>query len=155
MQDQVNQFVTNSSQIRRLLIGRFQTLLLAEGISSAQADALFFLINQPGPVQPKDMATGLMLTPGAVSQLLDGLNHAGFIVRTPSETDRRITSISLAPAATTKIERLKAYKHALATDIANLLTTAELERAIKTQQKILHHLQGEQHGKNQSPPSQS
>lgn len=151
MQDQVNQFVTNSSQIRRLLIGRFQAVLLAEGISPAQADALFFLIDQSGPVQPKDMAQGLMLTPGAVSQLLDGLNHAGFIERTASESDRRIMTITLAPAATEKIERIKAHKHAFATNIANLLTSAELERAIKTQQKILKHLQGDNHGKNQSP----
>jgi len=150
MHEQVNEFIQNNSAIKRLSTARFYKRLQEVDLSPAQAEVLFIVADYPDGIQPKAIAADLHLTPGAISQLLDSLAHSDMISRNSSMTDRRAILISLAPRGSKVLKALEQSRRDFAKAIAAQLTAAELDRLIKTQQKILNHLRKEQHGSNQS-----
>ena len=51
-----------------------------------------------GPLGPREVAERLELTPSTVTSLLDRLENAGYVCRTPHPSDRRKTVITLTEA---------------------------------------------------------
>ncbi|HUJ65645.1 MAG TPA: MarR family transcriptional regulator [Acidimicrobiales bacterium] len=68
------------------------------GIGSADLDAMEYL-EAEGPLTQRDLGQRLSLTSGAITMLVDRLEHAGWVTRRPHPTDRRYTLIELAPPA--------------------------------------------------------
>lgn len=64
----------------------------------ADLDALEHL-ELAGSLAQRDLATRLLLTSGAVTQLVDRLERAGLVIRRNHESDRRISMVELAPNA--------------------------------------------------------
>lgn len=50
-----------------------------------------------------DIASLLSIKPPAASAVVDALEHRGFVARTPSEDDRRVTLVSLTPVGCTAL----------------------------------------------------
>ena len=50
-------------------------------LTRSQREALFLIAHRPMPMSPGLLAHELRPTPGAVTQLLDGLRQAGLVVR--------------------------------------------------------------------------
>ena len=88
--------ISNSfGQMRRAMhvfIGQDYSKL---GLSLSQLMVLK-TINRLQPVSHKVVAQNLLMTPGAISQLLDGLDSAGCIQRVPDPADRRVNYLSLS-----------------------------------------------------------
>lgn len=84
-----------------------------------------------GPVAPKQIASDLSLTSGAVTALIDRLEKAGLVVRTRDKDDRR--GILVGPTALV-FERMSpiylSYNRAL-TEITTDYTTAERQAACR------------------------
>lgn len=74
-------------------------------LSSSQYAALFFLAHSDGPVSPSGLARALAVTPGAVTQLVDGLTAAGLVQTSPHPTDARRRIIGLTRSARDEIVR--------------------------------------------------
>ena len=67
-------------------------------ISETDLDALEHL-EADGPLTQRDLGDRLCLTSGAVTMLVDRLEHAGWVRRRPHPDDRRYTLIDLTPKA--------------------------------------------------------
>lgn len=85
--------------LRAAQTGPFGTLQL----SRSQTDALFLLAHAPSPPTPGELASILNLTPGAVTQLLDGLRREGLVRQQPHPRDARARVLSLSTAARTQV----------------------------------------------------
>jgi DNA-binding MarR family transcriptional regulator len=69
------------------------------GVGAADLDALEYL-EAEGPLTQRDLGERLCLTSGAITMLVDRLEHAGWVNRRPHPTDRRYTLLELSPKAT-------------------------------------------------------
>jgi DNA-binding MarR family transcriptional regulator len=67
------------------------------GLSAVEHKALG-LITRSGPLTAGALAKQTGLTPGAITGLVDRLEHAGYVRRTPDRTDRRRILVSATPA---------------------------------------------------------
>jgi DNA-binding MarR family transcriptional regulator len=68
------------------------------GVGAADLDALEYL-EAEGPLTQRDLGERLCLTSGAITMLVDRLEHAGWVNRRPHPTDRRYTLLELSPKA--------------------------------------------------------
>ena len=69
-----------------------------------QVDVLFILAHSAEPVTPTHLADGLGVTPGAVTQLVDGLAGLGLVNSTTHPHDARSRVIRLTPAARSAVD---------------------------------------------------
>ncbi|MDN3577896.1 MarR family transcriptional regulator [Chitinimonas viridis] len=76
----------------------------AIGLSVTDHKALGLIVQQPGMTQ-RQLADQTQLTSGAITGLIDRLEHAGFVQRQPHPQDRR--SVVLMPVA----DRIGAINH--------------------------------------------
>jgi DNA-binding MarR family transcriptional regulator len=67
------------------------------GLSAVEHKALG-LITRSGPLTAGALAKQTGLTPGAITGLVDRLEHAGYVRRTPDPADRRRILVSATPA---------------------------------------------------------
>jgi DNA-binding MarR family transcriptional regulator len=94
------------------------------GLAVADLDALEHL-ELAGPLPQRDLAERLVLTSGAVTQLVDRLERLALVTRTPHPTDRRVTLVQLGKAAQLpSLPELDAYHAALVAAAAALNTSA-------------------------------
>lgn len=56
---------------------------------------ILIILNEVGVITQQKLTERLRIQPGSASEVLSKLENAGLIIRTPSETDRRTTDISL------------------------------------------------------------
>lgn len=115
---------------------RFEEL----GVAPPQVH-LLHLIGQMQPVNLKKLADGMRLTPGAITQLVDGLVRAGYVDRLPDEKDRRSSVVTLNAVGQDKIKALTRQKQTLLAEVANDLDDNELETYLHVQQKMLAYLE--------------
>jgi DNA-binding MarR family transcriptional regulator len=73
-------------------------LARSAGISATDLDALEHL-EADGPLTQRDLGDRLSLTSGAVTMLVDRLEHAGWVERRPHPRDRRYVLIELSQHA--------------------------------------------------------
>jgi DNA-binding MarR family transcriptional regulator len=83
-----------------------QTIAIRLGLSESDIKALEVLVDQH-PVTAGHLADLLNLSSGAVTRLLDRLEQAGYIRRTPDPADRRKVVVEIVP------ERLASIREAL------------------------------------------
>ncbi len=101
-------------------------------------------IHSEQPLSHKALAKKLQLTPGAITQLLEGLEEAGLIVRTTDPADRRVVLLSLTPLGEDKIEAFKQLGKQLLRDVFTKLEDEELAVYLQTQRKLIERLEAEQ-----------
>jgi DNA-binding MarR family transcriptional regulator len=68
------------------------------GVGGADLDTLEYL-EAEGPLTQRDLGERLSLTSGAITMLVDRLEHAGWVDRRPHPGDRRYTLLELSPKA--------------------------------------------------------
>lgn len=89
-----------------------------------------------GPATPTALAEFLSLTTASVTALLDRLERAGHVVRTPHPTDRRRLLVELNPEARATLSAMFTYTGQATARAASSLSGAELA-AVK---RFLHDL---------------
>ncbi|RKT08910.1 DNA-binding MarR family transcriptional regulator [Streptomyces sp. 1114.5] len=68
------------------------------GLHKHEFDTLHVLAGRGGHAAPSDLRADLNLAPASITGRLETLEHRGFILRTPSTTDRRKVDIVLTDA---------------------------------------------------------
>jgi len=97
-------------------------------LSRSQLDALFVLAHSTAPATPGSLATALGVTPGAVTQLVDGLRTHGLVETLPHPADGRARIVRLTPGAR---ESVDGFEHAAVERMAprfSRLSTAQLQQ---------------------------
>lgn len=103
-------------------------------LTSTQREALFVIAHDPGPTTPGTLAIALAITPGAVTQLVDGLIHEGLVERSPNPADARSRLLTLTADAAARLDAFeRAFTQALAPRFDNLseVELAELTRLLR------------------------
>ena len=97
------------SRLRRAMRRAARATDPALGLSVAQLELLSCMAEHPG-VRPSQLARMLRLAPSSVATLLNGLQSAGFVMRTPGGDaggagDRRTVSLDLSGAGAAAVTR--------------------------------------------------
>ena len=131
---------TTSAVVQRMMHSCLQRSFDEIGVAPSQLQ-LLHLIKREQPVSLKTLAAEMRLTPGAITQLIEGLVQADYVTRTGSNEDRRITVVTLTPSGTDVLKLLEHKKQALLRQVVADLNNEELEIFLRVQQKMLTHLE--------------
>ena len=126
--------ILNSS--KRSMNARFHVLAESLGISRSQLEVIL-TIYELQPIASTDLAKKLVLTPGAISQLVEGLVQLQWVTRQPCPDDRRTQLLSLTPRATKHVESMKKWRFDLIKQVTDELTDEELQTYMHVQKKIM------------------
>jgi MarR family transcriptional regulator, organic hydroperoxide resistance regulator len=105
------------------------------GLHVTDAECIDFLLEM-GPSTAGALAKATRLTTGAITNVIDRLEKAGFVKRSPDPNDRRKVIVSYVPE---KHSRSKAYYSALANEVQQLFlkyNAEQLEFLIKHTQAL-------------------
>jgi len=130
----------NMQQMHRMGTSKFHMLMGNQDISSSQME-LLLTVKRQQPVNVKDIAAQMRLTPGAVTQLIEGLVTKGLVDRQADTQDRRVTKIQLADGGKKKLKELWEKRTEMMRTIMQTLNTEELSVMLRVQEKIMQHMQ--------------
>ena len=110
---------------------------ISEGRGSQKR--ILILLRETAGMTQKELTARLGVQPGSASEVLNKLEQAGLILRTPSETDRRTTDIRLTPegevlAKVAAAQRMERHEQMFA-----MLSGEEKETLIVLLEKINAH----------------
>src|SRR5690242_18220541 len=84
--------VTSVMRAQQILLGRLNEALEPFGLTFARYEALMLLqFSRAGSLPLGKMGARLQVHPASVTNLVDGLERAGYVQRSPHPTDRRTT----------------------------------------------------------------
>ena len=95
------------------------------GLTNAQARVLRIVASSSRPPRMADIAARLEVVPRSVTTMVDGVEAAGLIVRSPDPDDRRSVLVHLTGRGRALLERLERARRATAEDVFGGLTAEE------------------------------
>jgi len=102
---------------------------------------ILLAIRQEQPVNFKILAKHSYLTPGAISQLAEALESAGYIKRVASKQDRRVQCLELTKKGEKHLIQLENRHRAALELVMTGLSTEELRTWVDIQRKLLDAFQ--------------
>jgi DNA-binding MarR family transcriptional regulator len=96
----------------------------AAGLHTSEWHALS-LVGRHGPLTAGDLATRTGLTTGATTRLVDRLERAGYVRRTPDPADRRKVLVEAVPEAASRIESVVAPARTAIAEVLSRYTPAQ------------------------------
>ncbi|MGZ4175866.1 MAG: MarR family transcriptional regulator [Solirubrobacteraceae bacterium] len=104
--------VTSVMRAQQILLSRLNDALGEFGLTFARYEALMLLyFSRAGSLPLGKMGARLQVHPASVTNLVDGLERAGFVARTPHPSDRRKTLAIITPAGRAVAESATAALH--------------------------------------------
>lgn len=122
---------------KRNLRGRMLSITSGRNISHAQLEVLLF-IRQGQPINPKELAIRLSMTPGAVSQLIDVLEDQRLISRQTDPHDRRRQVLTVSQRGMTLLKSIERKRRTVMENVIQGLTDEELVLWLKIQKKLIN-----------------
>jgi DNA-binding MarR family transcriptional regulator len=90
--------VTSVMRVQQILLGRLNDILEEFGLTFARYEALMLLyFSRAGSLPLGKMGARLQVHAASVTNLVDGLERAGHVQRTPHPSDRRTTLAAITP----------------------------------------------------------
>ncbi len=105
-------------------------------LSGPQIGMLFFVSKRADGAPVKDLANFFGITPGAVTQFIDGLVEKNLVSRNEDPNDRRILRIRLTEFAEMKLEKFKRDYFATISLLFTSLDDTEVAELIRLLAKI-------------------
>jgi DNA-binding MarR family transcriptional regulator len=104
--------VTSVMRAQQILLARLNEALEEFGLTFARYEALMLLyFSRAGSLPLGKMGARLQVHPASVTNLVNGLERAGFVERTPHPSDRRTTLGTITPAGRAVAEAATAALH--------------------------------------------
>jgi DNA-binding MarR family transcriptional regulator len=138
--DLTQQAFDQMTDLKRAMHSHFLHSFERFGLSLVQLE-LLKKIQRQQPLSAKQLADMMQLTPGAISQFLEGLDQADCIMRTPNPQDRRVVLVSLSRTGTRKLEEYEKLRKRLFTDAFAVFSDDELKQWLHIQQKLINWLE--------------
>lgn len=129
-----------TQQVHRTSTTRLHALMGQHDISLTQLE-LLLIVKHRQPTSVKELAAEMRLTPGAITQLLEGLAERNYVQREAADYDRRVTNVSLTATGAQKMKNLWEQKKAILRQIMETLDTDELAVMLRVQEKMLKHFE--------------
>jgi DNA-binding MarR family transcriptional regulator len=105
-------------------------------LSPPQANILFNLAHHKRGMSVKELAEFTGVTPGAITQFVDGLVEKGLVSREGDPTDRRVVRLKVTELAITQFEKFRQELLASFSKIFDVLTNAEIAQLLSLFDKI-------------------
>jgi DNA-binding MarR family transcriptional regulator len=140
--DIINGLFESMGAMKRGLSGQLHTLNDGLAIPRSQLE-LLFTIKHAQPVSFKQLAALLYLTPGAVSQLADGLEKHQLIEREIDDHDRRIQCLKLTKKGQKVLQELEKKRRTILERVMQDLDTEELNTWLRIHQKLIEQFHTE------------
>jgi DNA-binding MarR family transcriptional regulator len=106
--------VTSVMRAQQILLGRLNDALDEFGLTFARYEALMLLrFSRAGSLPLGKMGARLQVHPASVTNLVDGLERAGYVARAPHPTDRRTTLATITPRGREVADAATAALHAI------------------------------------------
>lgn len=104
--------VTSVMRAQQILLARLNEALEEYGLTFARYEALMLLyFTRAGSLPLGKMGARLQVHPASVTNLVNGLERAGHVERTPHPSDRRTTLATITPAGRVVAESATAALH--------------------------------------------
>lgn len=101
---------------------------------------VLFLLSEHTTLSVKEIAEHLEITGSAATQLIDGLVHDNFVVRSEDPRDRRCHIIAISDEAKKHMEAVKTFYQDKFKELTKLLSDDELSSLIEIQEKMIQVL---------------
>lgn len=105
------------------------------GLNPSDHKVADILSLEDGPVTPGRLAELTGLTTGAITGVLDRLEHAGFVTREPDPGDRRRVILRLLPMRGPEVGALFSFISARLEELCSKYTTEELSLVLEFMEK--------------------
>lgn len=128
------------SLMKRMMHSHFSHAFEHSRISPSEVQ-LLTIIKARQPITPTALAEKMQLTPGAISQLLDGLYSSRCISRARSEADRRVNYLSITKTGQHKLAQVDKIREQMLTEAFSTLSDDELRNYLLVQQKIVRYFE--------------
>ena len=129
-------------QIHRHLERLFDKQLESFGLSARKVEILEVLYHHPDrSMTPAALADEVILTRGAMTSNLDGLERIGYIRRLPHLTDRRMISVELTPKGVKYMEETLARRYRVMAEAVSCMTDREHEQMFDYYQRATQSLE--------------
>lgn len=105
-------------------------------LSPPQANILFTIAHHQGGMSVKDLAEHTGVTPGAITQFVDGLVEKGLVAREGDSVDRRVVRLKITDLAINKFEKFREEQFASFGVIFEVLTNEDIKTLLSLLDKI-------------------
>jgi len=105
-------------------------------LSPPQVHLLFSIASKQEGISVKDLAERTSVTPGAITQFVDGLVEMGLVMREGDPNDRRIVRLKLTELAKSQFEHFRKDYLTSASRVFNVLSNDEIKQLITLFDKI-------------------
>jgi DNA-binding MarR family transcriptional regulator len=105
-------------------------------LSPPQVHLLFSIAEKPGGTSVKDLAERTSVTPGAITQFVDGLVERRLVMREGDTSDRRIVRLKLTESAKNQFEKFRKDYLTSASRVFDVLSNDEIKQLIAIFDKI-------------------
>jgi len=141
--DIIKRIFESSEAMKRGMYAHMQSYFQHLPITRSQLEILS-AIKHLQPVSSKQLAQQLFLTPGAVSQLVESLDHDGFLKREADPSDRRIQYLRVSDNGQKLLHDIEQNRRDILEEVLKDLTLEELTVWLKIQTKLTDHKQAAQ-----------
>lgn len=124
-----------------LAAGQIARRLREHDLSRTAYNALTILAEAKGPLGPHDLAEQLLVSAGAVTQLLDLLEKQGRIRRRPHPHDRRMSLVELTESGRRVLGRAQPEVAEATSQTLAGLTATEQQHLMRLLAKLERHVQ--------------
>jgi len=138
----VEQLFESMNTLKRGMYSQLHVINRDLPISRSQIE-LLMAIRHAQPVSFKELAKQLCLTPGAISQLAEGLEQLELIERKTSIADRRLQYLETSKKGATLLQDVEKRRRKLLETVMQDLSDEELELWLRIQQKMINQFQSE------------
>ena len=106
--------VTSIMRVQQILLARLNEALAPFELTFARYEALMLLyLSRRGSLPLGKMGARLQVHPASVTNLVDGLERAGYVQRTPHPSDRRTTLATITTAGRSVAQDATGALHAI------------------------------------------
>jgi DNA-binding MarR family transcriptional regulator len=106
-------------------------------LSPPQVHLLFSIASKQEGISVKELAERTSVTPGAITQFVDGLVEMGLVMREGDPNDRRIVRLKLTELAKSQFEHFRKDYLTSASRVFNVLSNDEIKQLISLFDKII------------------
>jgi DNA-binding MarR family transcriptional regulator len=138
----IREIFSTLEQTKRAMFAQFYQHTDKEELTPSHIH-LLFLVERSQPIQLKELACRMYITPGAVTQTIENLCREDYLTRSQDERDRRTIYVSLTDKGKEKVSALKKYQQDHFTQIVSTINDDELAIYLQVQQKMLAGLEHE------------
>ncbi len=118
------------------MVAQLKASLDRHGISEGRLRVLAILLDQDGPATHTELAKSSGVTKGTITGLVDGLEHDGYVSRSASPSDRRVSHIEITSEGEQLLRRVLPGHIQCLSELVGVISKSDQTKLLKLLQKF-------------------